>query len=210
MAKLYINSDTLIKPKTNEDTGFIAEAINIKYGNKSLAAVIEELWAAIGSQPEPQLVFQDGNASISPDVIINNSTVNAITRDFKLEHFPEECKWIVNGQILNNNSCNISPSQSFNIQFDYLQDDVIKDGVVSELWYKTNGTTRINQVNSNSNAFQPNMNSNQNMGINDMLNKNLNPTNSTQNMGVNGNMNNQATPGTQNMGISDILNNLKK
>ena len=65
MAKLYINSDTLIKPKTNEDTGFIAEAINIKYGNKSLAAVIEELWAAIGSQPEPQLVFQDGNSSIS-------------------------------------------------------------------------------------------------------------------------------------------------
>ena len=91
--------------------------------------------------------------SISPDVIINNSTVNAITRDFKLEHFPEECKWIVNGQILNNNSCNISPSQSFNIQFDYLQDDVIKDGVVSELWYKTNGTTRINQVNSNEDLY---------------------------------------------------------
>ena len=68
----------------------------------------------------------------------------------------------------------------------------------------------VNQVNSNSNAFQSNMSSNQNMGINDMLNKNLNPTNSTQNMSVNGNLNNQATPGTQNMGISDILNNLKK
>ena len=78
MAKLYINSDTLIKPKTNEDTGFIAEAINIKYGNKSLAAVIEELWAAIGSQPEPQLVFQDGNASISV-VRPKGTTVSSIS-----------------------------------------------------------------------------------------------------------------------------------
>lgn len=78
MAKLYINSDTLIKPKTNEDTGFIAEAINIKYGNKSLAAVIEELWAAIESQPEPQLVFQDGNSSISI-ARPKGTTVNSIS-----------------------------------------------------------------------------------------------------------------------------------
>ena len=107
-SKLYIQSDTYIKPKTNENTGYIAQAVNIEGINpdtgttQSIQAILNHLYSLIGgSTPVVQytVTFNTDGGSGSVTAITGNAgtQITLPTYSGTKSGYTNAQKWIING-----------------------------------------------------------------------------------------------------------------